>query len=768
MKRLNLLFIILLLQSVSGFSQKNVTLDEGVTYVSQEMFSDIANWYATKSKKGKTPLYSYLESKNHQSTEINKLKSTNSGTRSAYDPDCNCQVISPNATHAMSPSITTPPEVDEHAGTNWRWNYISQGVGAARSQYLDTWRRRTKQVASFSNLNGNSTNIDLLYFCINNQNMPADCGCDKKMNLKMSYKANLRTFTNAKAGTWGITSKGAQARAEDIVFFYEMDYESTNANLIDSTNLLTMSQNSITTACAQGYDVGAIFNSISDILSLIEGAFGDGGLDTLSGDISSLGENLGNVQYQSGTCGVRTGTNGATYDGLLILKNGIRKTIRLTSGGNVFGRGWGARSYADAEVHSDYALSVAFQPGATEIACCIPASGVINIGKGSQDSPRPMGDLYTNAFVNIDTWDVTTEGWNYSDAVNETNNTTAGIINKNTITSLRTEKLTSVNDDCRCWHLQNVSVINPNVCLPSGEAWMNNTTGRSLQYTWYNSDNQAIGGGQSKELEPGSYSVEIEDPELGCSLFKSFSVQAKTIYDLPWGQWLPFAFYQNTTGATGDPTAAEQIFISYENKKSIVNKTAHSAGIKLPYAPEMGLYAYMYFDFEILYKGQWILLEEEIEQTEIEYKWYNSDGELISTEDHMNFTAFGDYTLQLRINGCLLPVIPISVGKHIKGKIKGDPISSNRAWEGIDLSTSSIYPNPASETLNLKFSFDEDIMGTIQLISVNGQIVLDQSFTTSELQSLDISHLNNGIYFYKISSTQHGAHMGKFSVVKGQ
>ncbi|MDD2385903.1 MAG: T9SS type A sorting domain-containing protein, partial [Bacteroidales bacterium] len=64
----------------------------------------------------------------------------------------------------------------------------------------------------------------------------------------------------------------------------------------------------------------------------------------------------------------------------------------------------------------------------------------------------------------------------------------------------------------------------------------------------------------------------------------------------------------------------------------------------------------------------------------------------------------------------------------------------------------SVYPNPASETINIV----TDNAKTITITNLVGQIVKEIS-VTNEIETIDISNLNAGIYFAKLSKANETA-----------
>ena len=63
----------------------------------------------------------------------------------------------------------------------------------------------------------------------------------------------------------------------------------------------------------------------------------------------------------------------------------------------------------------------------------------------------------------------------------------------------------------------------------------------------------------------------------------------------------------------------------------------------------------------------------------------------------------------------------------------------------------SIYPNPASDRLTLESAFDVEI----EIYSMQGQVVKQASLKANTQEQLDISMLQNGVYFVRNLTTNH-------------
>ncbi len=66
----------------------------------------------------------------------------------------------------------------------------------------------------------------------------------------------------------------------------------------------------------------------------------------------------------------------------------------------------------------------------------------------------------------------------------------------------------------------------------------------------------------------------------------------------------------------------------------------------------------------------------------------------------------------------------------------------------------NFYPNPASESINISFSTEENNY-TIKLTDISGKVVLNNSYTSStdfKQEKIDVSNFSKGIYTLKITS----------------
>jgi hypothetical protein len=70
-----------------------------------------------------------------------------------------------------------------------------------------------------------------------------------------------------------------------------------------------------------------------------------------------------------------------------------------------------------------------------------------------------------------------------------------------------------------------------------------------------------------------------------------------------------------------------------------------------------------------------------------------------------------------------------------------------------------IYPNPCSTNLTVSTSFSA--MGKLEIYNSVGQLVIAQTVSNMNLQSISIANISNGIYFLKVKTSE-GEFIRKF------
>ena len=66
---------------------------------------------------------------------------------------------------------------------------------------------------------------------------------------------------------------------------------------------------------------------------------------------------------------------------------------------------------------------------------------------------------------------------------------------------------------------------------------------------------------------------------------------------------------------------------------------------------------------------------------------------------------------------------------------------------------SNLIPNPAKDKVNVFYAFKDNVSGELNILDAVGQVVVKQNIDGNGSQmQVDISALQSGIYFVKISS----------------
>lgn len=93
-----------------------------------------------------------------------------------------------------------------------------------------------------------------------------------------------------------------------------------------------------------------------------------------------------------------------------------------------------------------------------------------------------------------------------------------------------------------------------------------------------------------------------------------------------------------------------------------------------------------------------------------------------------------------------------AICEYMGGDLTGETLS-RESFQDI-IKTIVVFPNPASANENLNIVFNMHIRANIQLYSVTGKLILNDTMNNLSRKQLSLSNLTNGVYLLKISTDE--------------
>ncbi|MEO5644388.1 MAG: T9SS type A sorting domain-containing protein, partial [Bacteroidia bacterium] len=128
------------------------------------------------------------------------------------------------------------------------------------------------------------------------------------------------------------------------------------------------------------------------------------------------------------------------------------------------------------------------------------------------------------------------------------------------------------------------------------------------------------------------------------------------------------------------------------------------------------------------------------------YRWYKNNAVINGAQSNSYYaTTSGDYYVMLTsvLSYCSNNSFVTTV--TVYGCRAGDPAPDKVVEELV------LYPNPSSGEVILEIPFDEmNPTSKILIYDATGKLVADETKSNSEVVKLDLSLLNNGIYFVRV------------------
>lgn len=315
-----------------------------------------------------------------------------------------------------------------NGGNKWKlWNIM--GPGGYRGVWTDGWKEdyghydeidasagaEDATIEDLEDTNSFRTEIGLNLICMDGQQLPSSCGCDKIVNFDYDYQVSL--YTNAKTKSGGGGSKSAIAQAQDLTAIYVKEQAGIGQN--DVTTLINGLDLRAAAECDRDVNPdfwNNIFDLTGDVVELyllIQGVSTESTeYDSLyavitemlnNGDNTNILQSIANViqtpYYSPSNCSSQTRTDGINNTYTTILEPNRRKKFgifnlhSMVSGGK---RSWDSHASRGA----DFSIATVIQPsdGSDEPLdedCCVPWVGVYAyLGVTQAEHVEEFFDLY--------------------------------------------------------------------------------------------------------------------------------------------------------------------------------------------------------------------------------------------------------------------------------------------------------------------------------------------------------------------------------------
>ena len=174
-------------------------------------------------------------------------------------------------------------------------------------------------------------------------------------------------------------------------------------------------------------------------------------------------------------------------------------------------------------------------------------------------------------------------------------------------------------------------------------------------------------------------------------------------------------------------------------------------GLKPQNSDELNQFVTFKLDDEIILNGNFFIGWQKISTTEM----LNVGFDVNKVNNDKLYYNFSGNWVKSQLEGTVM-IRPV-FGKEFNIATGIDNPSTNRS---IDY---SIYPNPAQETLNININNDTFNQYAVTVFDIYGKLYIDKSLQDSYI---DVSDLNAGIYFIRISNTTGANTTQKFIIVR--
>ncbi|MCF8276984.1 MAG: CotH kinase family protein [Flavobacteriales bacterium] len=173
----------------------------------------------------------------------------------------------------------------------------------------------------------------------------------------------------------------------------------------------------------------------------------------------------------------------------------------------------------------------------------------------------------------------------------------------------------------------------------------------------------------------------------------------------------------------------------------------------------------LYLTDDMANQDKWAMLNAIVPADGYMVVWADEDSE--QGNDHANFklSSSGEYVGMYYGDGTLIDEVTfdeqetdVSYGRLPNGSgpwVFMEPtFNLNNNFTGVEEATgkleASLYPNPATDQMNIRF--EEPVSGTVTLYSIDGKRIIEQGFSSTATVRMDVSFLNGGMYLVSVLS----------------
>lgn len=401
------------------FSTKNVfsTAYSDNLYVSQVVFDRIQEWIAL-GQDSEVSIFEFMEADtNIDQEELTTffLSFTDGAWPIYHYVPCYCKTIQVTTAIQVEPGIGTlnlSPRVAINQTSSDNKGYrrhsyqtykIDHGP-AYHMKYVFSGHRRTKSPQAINLHKGstppNLSKMSITYLCAQNGQKSYGCGCVKELDIDVKYNSNHWLDKTQRSQK----SSEVKSKTEEYAFIYTIEQPSNQYQLLYADFAGKHKEEGI------AWNPQAFIN-IVELAAVVAKAILAG--TATAADITSLETILTSMistpfQIKSFSA---SGQQGIGIGGkkTLTMNPNTTRTVGMHSNGSIYAQGKGngkSRWHATAEIHSNYRMSMVFEPRPTVQTpwCCSTSIGMWDLGSLGWRAPQSAATLRNSVGAHLITY----------------------------------------------------------------------------------------------------------------------------------------------------------------------------------------------------------------------------------------------------------------------------------------------------------------------------------------------------------------------------